>query len=223
MAMISASILNADFGHLAQTAELITLAGADAVHYDVMDGSFVDNISFGLPVLEGLRHCTELPFDVHLMIREPIRFAERFMKAGAQLLSFHIESDSDPVETIREIHRLGIPAGIAVSPKTPVETVFPLISEMRDDDFFLLMTVEPGWGKQPFIPEVLPKIRSLSERIRKETQRLHIEVDGGINAETSALCRSAGADYIVSGSYLLAADDPAEAVRLLRGDENNTL
>lgn len=219
MALISASILNADFGHLAKTVRLIEAAGADAVHYDVMDGSFVDNISFGLPVLESLRLCTELPFDVHLMIKEPLRFVERFVDAGAQYLSFHIESDSDPAETVREIHRMNIAAGIAVSPKTPVETVFPLISELHDDDFFLLMTVEPGWGKQPFIPEVLQKIRALSGEIRKEHRKLHIEVDGGINAETSALCRSAGADYIVSGSYLLASEDPEKAVRLLRGDQ----
>lgn len=218
MAMISASILNADFGHLSKTAQLIEKAGADALHYDVMDGSFVDNISFGLPVLEGLRNCTLLPFDVHLMIREPLRFVERFVKAGAQYLSFHIESDSDPFETIREIHCLGIHAGIAVSPKTPVEKLYSLFDSLYEEDFFLLMTVEPGWGKQPFIPEVLPKIRRLSEHIKKEQRKLHIEVDGGINADTSLQCRSAGADYIVSGSYLLASEDPDKAVRLLRGE-----
>ena len=220
MAMISASILNADFTRLSDTADLIAAAGADAVHFDVMDGIFVDNLSFGLPVLESLHRYTELPFDVHLMIQEPLRFVQRFVSAGANYLSFHIESHSDPSETLREIHRCGIPAGIAVSPKTSVEAVFPLIPEMEEDDFFLLMTVEPGWGKQPFIPEVLPKIRSLSERIRRLNRRLHIEVDGGINAETAVLCREAGADYIVSGSYLLAADCPAEAVRLLRGESS---
>ncbi|MCR5306113.1 MAG: ribulose-phosphate 3-epimerase [Oscillospiraceae bacterium] len=221
MAMISASILNADFTCLAKTADLIETAGADAVHFDVMDGIFVDNLSFGLPVLESLRRYTALPIDVHLMIQEPLRFVERFVSAGAQYLSFHIESQSDPVQTLQAIHSHGIPAGIAVSPGTDVEKVFPLIPEMDEEDFFLMMTVEPGWGKQPFIPEVLPKIRKLSGEIRKKHRRLHIEVDGGINAETSLLCRQAGADYIVSGSYLLSAKDPAEAVRLLRGDKSD--
>ena len=220
MTMISASILNADFSQLGQTVDLIGRAGADAVHFDVMDGCFVDNLSFGLPVLESLRRRTALPMDVHLMICEPLRFVERFVRAGADYLSFHIESHSDPAETVREIHSCGIPAGIALSPGTPAEAVFPLLDELSDEDFLLVMTVEPGWGKQPFLPEMLSKIRKLSEQIRQTEKQLRIEVDGGINAETSVLCRSAGADYIVSGSYLLSSEQPAEAVRLLRGEKS---
>ena len=217
MALISVSILNADLANLERIAETVERSGADLLHYDVMDGCFVDNISFGLPVLQCLRRCTKIPLDVHLMIRDPLRFAERFADAGAQLLSFHIESGSDPFETVREIHRCGMRAGIAVSPDTPVKRIYPCLTELLPDDFVLLMTVQPGWGSQPFLPSVLPKIRQLSAYLREQQMPLHIEVDGGINGETAALCREAGADYLVSGSYLFRADDPAEAVRSLRG------
>lgn len=216
MFMISASILNGDLAHLAQVAETVAAAGADALHYDVMDGCFVDNLSFGLPVLASLRPNTRLPIDVHLMITEPLRFAERFVRAGADLLSFHIESRSDAAETVKAIHSMGIPAGIAVSPDTPTEAVYPLLKLLREDDFILMMTVCPGLGGQSFLPRVLPKISALSEALRREQLPVHIQVDGGINAETGALCRQAGADYLVAGSYLLGADDPAAAVRSLR-------
>lgn len=214
--MVLASILNSDLANLAGVAETVAASGADALHFDVMDGRFVDNISFGLPVLSALRPHTALPVDVHLMISEPLRFAERFVKAGADLLSFHIESDSDPQEMLRCIHSYGIPAGIAVSPDTPAEAVLPVLSEMKPDDFILLMTVYPGLGGQKFMPQILPKIRTLSEAIRRSGLSLHIEVDGGINAETGMLCRKAGADYLVAGSYVLGADDPAASVAALK-------
>lgn len=218
MALISASILNGDLAHLSEVAETVRKAGADALHYDVMDGCFVDNLSFGLPVLESLRPCTDLPIDVHLMIQEPLRFVERFVKAGADLLSFHIESGSDPAQTLRAIQQFGIPAGIAVSPETPEERLRPLLPLLREEDFVLMMTVRPGLGGQSFMPEVLPKIRHLREMFANAGMTAHIEVDGGINAETAARCREAGADYLVAGSYLLGAASPAEAVRLLRGE-----
>lgn len=214
--MVLASILNSDLANLAGVAETVAASGADALHFDVMDGRFVDNISFGLPVLSALRPHTALPVDVHLMISEPLRFAERFVKAGADLLSFHIESDSDPQEMLRCIHSYGIPAGIAVSPDTPAEAVLPVLSEMKPDDFILLMTVYPGLGGQKFMPQILPKIRTLSEAIRRSGLSLHIEVDGGINAETGMLCRKAGADYLVAGSYVLGAGDPAASVAALK-------
>ena len=213
--MVLASILNSDLLNLAKVADTVRESGADALHYDVMDGRFVDNISFGLPVLSSLRPYTKLPIDVHLMIAEPLRFVERFVKAGADLLSFHIESDSDPKETLRCIHACDIPAGIAVSPDTPVSAVYPYLSGMQKDDFILLMTVYPGLGGQKFMPEILPKIRALSAFLSKEQLPLHIEVDGGINAETGMQCRKAGADYLVAGSYVLGSPDPAAAVASL--------
>lgn len=217
MALISASILNGDLAHLADVAEAVRQSGADALHYDVMDGSFVDNLSFGLPVLESLRPCTGLPIDVHLMIREPLRFIERFVRAGADLLSFHIECDSDTAETLRAVQQYGIPAGIAVSPETSEEQLRPLLPLLRPEDFVLMMTVHPGLGGQSFMPSVLPKIRHLREMFAQAGMTAHIEVDGGINDVTAAQCREAGADYLVAGSYLLGAESPAEAVRLLRG------
>ena len=213
--MVLASILNSDLLNLAKVADTVRESGADALHYDVMDGRFVDNISFGLPVLASLRPYTKQPIDVHLMITDPLRFVERFVKAGADMLSFHIESDSDVRETLRCIHACGIPAGIAVSPDTPVSAVYPVLSDMQKDDYILLMTVYPGLGGQKFMPQILPKIRELSEYLQREQRPLHIEVDGGINAETGMQCRRAGADYLVAGSYVLGSQNPAEAVRSL--------
>lgn len=213
--MVLASILNSDLLNLAKVADTVRQSGADALHYDVMDGRFVDNISFGLPVLASLRPYTKQPIDVHLMITDPLRFVERFVKAGADMLSFHIESDSDVRETLRCIHACGIPAGIAVSPDTPVSAVYPVLSDMQKDDYILLMTVYPGLGGQKFMPQILPKIRELSEYLKREQRPLHIEVDGGINAETGMQCRRAGADYLVAGSYVLGSQNPEEAVRSL--------
>ncbi len=214
--MVLASILNSNLLNLSQVADTVAASGADALHYDVMDGRFVDNISFGLPVLSALRHYTRQPIDVHLMISDPLRFVERFAEAGADLLSFHIESDSDPAETLRCIHGCGIAAGIAISPDTPISAVAPYLSQMQKDDFILIMTVYPGLGGQKFMPQTLPKIQTLSEMLRRENLPVHIEVDGGINAETGMLCRQAGADYLVAGSYVLGAEDPAAAVQSLK-------
>ncbi len=218
MCIISASILNADLANLANVAKIVENSGADALHYDVMDGCFVNNISFGLPVLHALRRCTELPLDVHLMVKDPLRFVSRFVEAGAQYLSFHIESDSDPVQTVEAIHSYGVAAGIALCPNTPVSGLLPLLDKLREGDFILLMTVEPGWGKQAFIYDVLPKIRELRALLDEKNLPLHIQVDGGIQDETAAICREAGVDFLVSGSYLMNAPVPAEAVKLLRGE-----
>lgn len=213
---LSVSVLNADLSHLADAAAFVEKIGAEMLHFDVMDGCFVDNISFGLPVLSSLRKHTTLPVDAHLMIRDPLHFVPRFADAGADLLSFHLESDSDPTETVHEIHACGMRAGIALSPDTPVEEIFPLLSLLSPEDFVLLMTVYPGRGGQAFLPYVLPKIRALRAKLDAENHPLHIEVDGGINAETGAQCREAGADYLVSGTYLFRADDPVKAAQLLR-------
>lgn len=216
MTKISASILNADLAHLSDVAATAQTAGADFIHYDVMDGIFVDNLSFGLPVLQCLKKYAELPIDAHLMIQEPHRFVSRFAEAGAEMLSFHIESSSDTADTIRLIHENGMKAGIAVSPDTPVSDVFPYLSMLQDDDFVLLMTVHPGYGKQKFLDYVLDKIKELRAEMNAKQLNLHIQVDGGIQAETAKLCREAGADNLVSGSYLFCSESPAEAVRSLR-------
>lgn len=213
---ISASILNCDLARLAEVAASVENCGADFLHFDVMDGRFVENLTFGMPVLASLRKCTKLPLDVHLMISDPLHYAERFVKAGADLLSFHIESDSDPAETLRVIQGCGISAGIAVSPDTPVETVYPLLPLLRPEDFVLLMTVRPGLGGQAFMPEVLPKIKALRTRLNERGQTLHIQVDGGVNAETGRRCREAGADFLVAGSYLLGSADSRAAAESLR-------
>lgn len=218
MTKIFASILNADLAHLADTSKLIADAGADYLHYDVMDGCFVDNISFGLPVLQSLRNVTKLPIDVHLMIREPLRFIDRFAEAGADMISFHIESDSDVKKTIEAIHAKGLRAGLAVSPDTSLDGLYPFLSSLHDEDYVLLMTVQPGMGSQKFMAEVLDKIERLSKQLKAENRRIHIQVDGGIQAQTAALCRAAGADYLVSGSYLVYAENPNAAVESLRAE-----
>lgn len=217
MTTISASILGVDFAHLAQVIAQAEAFGTDMIHFDVMDGCFVDNLSFGLPVLQSLRRCTQMPLDVHLMIQRPLQFVTRFAEAGADLLSFHIESDSDPRATLDAIHAHGIRAGIALSPETPAEAVFPYLSAMHAGDFILVMTVYPGWGKQAFLSDMLPKIETLHAKLAQERLPLRIQVDGGINAETAAQCRAAGADCLVSGSYLFSAADSAIAVASLRG------
>ena len=214
--MISVSVLNGDLAHLADTAAAVERSGAELLHYDVMDGCFVDNLSFGLPVLESLRAVTAMPIDVHLMIQRPQQYIERFAKAGADLISFHVESDCDPAEAIRMIHGCGLHAGIAVSPETPVEAVYPYLDLLHAEDFVLIMTVRPGLGGQSFLPETLPKIEQLRAYLNARDQVLHIEVDGGVQAETGACCRKAGADMLVSGSYLLRAADMAAAVQTLR-------
>lgn len=215
MATVSVSILNSDLAHLADVAETVKQTGAELLHYDVMDGVFVDNLSFGLPVLSAIRPLTQVPVDVHLMISDPLRYVSRFVKAGADLLSFHIESSSDCAETVAEIHRCGVRAGIALSPETPVEAVYPFLPMLNKGDFILLMTVHPGLGGQSFMPEVLPKIRALRQTLDQGGYDLHIEVDGGINAETGARCTEAGADILVAGSYVLGSAHPEEAVSAL--------
>ena len=197
---ISPSILAADFSCLGRELARMEHAGADMIHFDVMDGVFVPNISFGIPVLASIRKATSLPFDIHLMIADPLRYADAFAKAGADMITFHLESDSDPRETIRAIHAAGSKAGLTIRPSTPVEALFPF------------MSVEPGFGGQSFLADAPDRIRAL----RSMSPDLPINVDGGINRETAALCREAGADILVSGNYLFGAKDAAAAIDSLR-------
>ena len=208
MIRISPSLLAADFSCLDR--ELERVSSADALHLDVMDGVFVPNISFGPPVLRSLRKATPLFFDVHLMITRPLDYIEDFVKCGSDCITFHLESASDPAETIRCIHSFGKQAGLSIKPGTAPEALLPYLSSL---DMVMIMSVEPGFGGQKFIPSVLPKIKFLREAAPSMT----INVDGGINAETGRLCVEAGADMLVAGSYVFGAADAACAIASLRG------
>ncbi|MGN0637428.1 MAG: ribulose-phosphate 3-epimerase [Huintestinicola sp.] len=210
--IVSASILSADVCRLGEELDRIKQSGCDHVHFDVMDGVFVPNISFGVPVLAGVRRHTDMFVDVHLMITDPLKYVEVFSDNGADMISFHLESSSDPAAVISEIRARGRKAGIAIKPATPVSEVLPFVKSV---DMVLVMTVEPGFGGQGFMHEMLGKIRELKAYIDRECPGVHIQVDGGINAETAALVREAGADILVAGSYLFKGD-MAEAARSMR-------
>ena len=212
MIKISPSLLASDFSRLGEEAAACYEAGAEMIHIDVMDGHFVPNITLGAPVIKSLRKCTPAVFDVHLMISDPYRYIGDFHDAGADMITFHLESESDPAETIALIKSLGMKAGIALKPATPAEAVFPYL---RDLQMVLVMTVEPGFGGQSFMDDQLPKI----EAVRRECERLgipmDIQVDGGIAEKTAPLVKKAGANVLVAGSFVFKGDKKA-AVSLLK-------
>ncbi len=215
MIRIAPSILSADFTRLGEEVDSIASSGGDWVHFDVMDGVFVPNISIGVPVLRSVRKHTQLFIDAHLMIVRPRQMAAVFCDAGADLVTVHLEADELPeiLRTMEEIHARGKLAGISVKPATPAEKlaeVLPLA------DLVLVMTVEPGFGGQSFMADMLPKITEVRSAIDALGKDIFLEVDGGINAETAALVREAGADTLVAGSYFFHAPDRAAAVRSLR-------
>ena len=210
---ISASILSADFGNLERELRRAEESGCDMIHFDVMDGHFVPNLSYGVPVLKSIRKYCRLPFDVHLMITDPMKFIDAFADAGADHITFHLEADGDSEKIIEKIRSRGLTAGISVKPKTPAELVFPLIKKL---DMVLVMTVEPGFGGQGFIPETLEKISALRKEAERQGCELDIEVDGGIGFNTSPKVRAAGANVLVSGSYIFKAEDMASAVASMR-------
>ena len=210
---ISASILSADFSRLGEELKNAEKAGCDMIHFDVMDGHFVPNLSYGIPVLKSVRHCCAIPFDVHLMITDPMSYIDAFADAGADHITFHAEAVSDPRAVIDKIRSRGLTAGISVKPKTPVETVFPFIDLV---DMALIMTVEPGFGGQGFIPDTLEKIAALRKEADKKGVPLDIEVDGGIGFNTAPKVRAAGANVLVSGSYIFRSEDMPAAVASLR-------
>jgi ribulose-phosphate 3-epimerase len=213
MIKVSPSVLACDLSRLSDEVKSIESAGADMVHLDVMDGAFVTNISFGLPVIASLRKNTDMFFDVHLMIDRPERYIERFIEAGADLVTFHYEACEDSLEAVKLIRAHGKKAGVSVKPGTPVEYVYPLLDYC---DLVLIMTVEPGYGGQAFMPEMLPKIRELRAEIERRGVNVDIQVDGGINEETGKLVREAGANNLVAGSYVFKAKDRREAINSLR-------
>jgi len=210
---ISASILGADLLNLADECDRLKENNVDMLHFDVMDGQFVNNISFGLPVLEKLSKYTDIFKDVHLMISDPLKYIDAFVKAGSDMITFHAESDSDNDEVIAAVKNAGIKCGISVKPATPVEEIYRYLDRV---DMVLIMTVEPGFGGQGFIPETADKIRTLRKYITENNLDTDIQVDGGINDKTISVVRDAGANVIVSGSYLFNAASMKDAVASLR-------
>ncbi len=211
--MISASILSADFGRLGDELKRAQDSGCDMIHFDVMDGHFVPNISYGVPVLKSIKKYSPLPFDVHLMITEPERYVEAFKNAGADMITFHEETKCDKDALIDKIHSLGIKAGMSVKPNTPVSALYPYLKKL---DMALVMTVEPGFGGQGFLEFTLDKIASLRARAESMNIPLDIEVDGGITDATAPRVRHAGANVLVSGSYLFKSDNMKRSASLLR-------
>ena len=206
---LAPSILSADFANLKQDIDRL-LPYTDYLHIDVMDGSFVPNISIGIPVVKSIRPHYDILFDTHLMIDNPIKYVKPFKEAGSDLITFHVEATEDKTqETIDEIKKYGMKVGLSIKPKTPVSAIYDYLSEL---DLVLVMSVEPGFGGQKFDPTSLPKIKELAELKKKNGYKYEIEVDGGINGETAKLVLEAGAEVLVSGSYLFLANDLKEAV-----------
>ena len=214
MVKVSPSILSADFVNLERDIRALGPAGADYVHVDVMDGQFVPNISIGIPVVEAIHRISPLPLDVHLMIDRPLRYVERFCKAGADILTIHIEADTQEnnLEALRRIRELSVRAAVSVKPATPAEAVLPYLELCS---LVLVMTVEPGFGGQSFMADMMPKITEIRRYVTEKGLSCEIEVDGGVNEATGRNCVEAGADVLVAGSAYFKAPDPAAFVAAL--------
>ena len=206
---VSPSILTCDFAHGADELRFVEQSGADMVHLDVMDGVFVPNLSFGPPVIATLRPCTDLFFDVHLMMQHPRRLVPAFVKAGADLINIHLECADDIAGTLADIRNAGKQAAITLKPATPAEEAFPYLDQV---DMVLVMTVEPGFGGQSFMADMMPKVTALRQEIDRRGLKVSIQVDGGINADTAVTAAQAGADIAVIGSALFNSPDPKTLV-----------
>ena len=211
--ILAPSILSADFKILGEQLKLTEEAGAEYIHFDVMDGMFVPSISFGMPVLASIKGATTQTLDVHLMVTEPIRYVEEFVKAGADIVTVHYEACEDLQATIDKIHAAGAKVGISIKPKTPVEVLLPYLDQA---EMFLIMSVEPGFGGQTFIPESLERISELRNLLNEKGLTTDIEVDGGINETTGKQCKEAGVDVLVAGSYVFNSEDCSQRIASLK-------
>lgn len=210
---IAPSILSADFSKLGEDIREVEAGGADYIHVDVMDGHFVPNITLGPPIVKAIRPITGLPLDVHLMISEPAKYVDAFADAGADYITVHVEADPHIHRTIQSIKNRGVKAGVVLNPGTASELIKPLIADI---DMVLLMTVNPGFGGQAFIPSVVTKIKEIRKWADQLNPALEIEVDGGINPETIAVCAEAGADVFVAGSAIYNQSDRKKAIEDLK-------
>jgi ribulose-phosphate 3-epimerase len=211
--LVAPSMLSADFANLQREVEMVNDSRADWFHLDIMDGMFVPNISFGLPVVQAIKRHAQKTLDVHLMIHDPDRYLEDFHQAGADLLTVHMEACRHLHRSIQKIHSLGIKAGVSLNPHTPVHTLEDII---KDVDLVLIMSVNPGFGGQKFIPGAIDKIRKLRELIRREGSEALIEVDGGVSTANAAELVYAGADVLVAGSFVFRSEDPPQTIRHLK-------
>ena len=215
MIKIAPSILSADFAAMGDAVRKLKTQGADWVHFDVMDGNFVPNITFGPGMCKAIRPLTDLPIDVHLMVEHPSDWIIPFKDAGADVITIHVESSEKHLHRcLQQIHASGMKAGVVLNPATPISACVHLLSEC---DLVLLMSVNPGFGGQSFIPETLNKIRQLKGEISIRSLPVQIEIDGGVNPETAKLCIEAGADILVAGNAVFRADDPSAMIAALRG------